>query len=73
MDKDTQFAVLVIGIPFLGLAYCGLIFAVMIYWVWGREHPVTMATFFVLAPSLISGSIWLLASYKARQKQRLGL
>ncbi len=32
-----------------------------------------MATFFVLAPSLISGSIWLLASYKARQKQRLGL
>jgi hypothetical protein len=50
-----------------------LIFAVMIYWVWAREHPVTMATFFVLAPSLISGSIWLLASYKARQKQRLGL
>jgi hypothetical protein len=50
-----------------------LIFAVMIYWVWAREHPVTMATFIVLAPSLISGSIWLLASYKARQKQRLGL
>ena len=73
MDKETRFAILVIGIPFLGLAYCGLIFVVMIYWVWAREHPVTMATFFVLAPALISGSIWLLASYKARQKQRLGL
>jgi hypothetical protein len=73
MDKDTQFAVLVIGIPFLGLAYCALIFSVMIYWSWAREHPVSMAAIFVLAPSLISGSIWLLASYKARQSQRLGL
>jgi hypothetical protein len=73
MDKDTRFAVLVIVIPVLGKPYCGLIFTVMIYSVSAREHPVTMASFFVLAPSLISGSIWLLASYKARQKERLGL
>jgi hypothetical protein len=73
MDKDTQFAVLVIGIPFLGLAYCALIFVVMAYWTWARQHPISMATFFVLAPSLVSGSIWLLASFKARQSENLGL
>jgi hypothetical protein len=73
MDKETQFAIFVIGIPFLGLAYCALIFGVMISSVWAREHPVIMATVFVLAPSLVSGSIWLLGSFKARKNEKLGL
>ncbi len=73
MDKDTRFAALVIGIPFLGVAYCALIFGIMLSFPWAREHPVIMATVFVLAPSLVSGSIWLYRSFAARKTERLGL
>jgi hypothetical protein len=73
MDKDTKFALLVIGVPILGLLYCALIISVMILSPWAQEHPIITAAIFVLAPSLISGSIWLLSSVKARNKQRLGL
>lgn len=73
MDKDTKFAVLVLGVPFLGLLYCGLILGIMLYSAWAREHPVIIATLFVIAPSLISGSIWLFSSAKARKKENIGL
>ncbi|MEG3435515.1 hypothetical protein V0288_00140 [Pannus brasiliensis CCIBt3594] len=73
MDKDTRFAALVIGIPFLGVAYCGLIFAIMLSSAWAREHPIVLAAIFVLAPSLVSGSIWLFRSFGARKTERLGL
>lgn len=73
MDKDTKFAALVLGIPLLGLAYCAVILSVMIYSAWAREHPIVVATIFVIAPSLISGSIWLLSSAKARNKENIGL
>jgi hypothetical protein len=73
MDKDTRFAALVIGIPFLGVAYCGLIFAIMLSSEWARQHPIILATVFVLAPSLVSGSIWLYRSFGARNTERLGL
>jgi hypothetical protein len=73
MDKDTRFAILVIGIPFLGVAYCALIFGIMFASAPAREHPIVMATVFVLAPSLVSGSIWLLRSFGARKTERLGL
>ncbi|GFE71325.1 hypothetical protein [Chroococcus sp. FPU101] len=73
MDKDTKFAALVLGVPFLGLLYCALILGIMLYSAWAREHPVIIATVFVIAPSLISGSIWLFSSAKARNKEKLGL
>lgn len=73
MDKDTKFAALVLGIPLLGLAYCALILGIMLYFPEAREHPVIIATIFVIAPSIISGSIWLLSSAKARNKEKIGL
>jgi hypothetical protein len=73
MNKDTKFAALVLGIPLLGLAYCATILSIMIYSAWAREHPIVIGTIFVIAPSLISGSIWLLSSAKARNKENIGL
>jgi hypothetical protein len=73
MDKDTKLALLVVGIPLLGLGYCAFILAVMFLSPDAREHPIITATIFVLAPSLISGSIWLFSSAKAKNKERLGL
>lgn len=73
MDKDTRFAILVLGVPLLGLAYCALILGILLYSTWAREHPVIIATIFVIAPSLISGSIWLLSSARAKNKEKIGL
>lgn len=68
MDKDTKFALLVVGIPFIGLLYCGVILAVLLLSPWAREHPIIMATIFSIAPSLISGSIWLKSAMKGQNK-----
>ena len=69
MDKDTKFALLVIGVPFLGLLYCGLILAVMMASPAAREHPIATGAFFAVFPSLISGVFWLKSSIKFfRQK-----
>jgi hypothetical protein len=73
MDKDTKFALLVIGVPILGLIYCGLMVGLLLLSPWAQEHPILIATVFVLAPSIISGSIWLFSSAKAKNKERLGL
>lgn len=71
MDKDTKFALLVIGIPLLGLLYCGVILAVLFNSAWAREHPIIMATLFSIAPSLVSGSIWLKSAMKGQNKGRV--
>ncbi|WP_013325246.1 hypothetical protein [Gloeothece verrucosa] len=68
MDKDTKFGLLAIGLPFIGLVYCGIILAVLIMYPWAREHPIIMATIFAIAPSLISGSIWLKSALKGQNK-----
>jgi len=73
MDKENKFALLVIGIPILGLLYVASIIAFMSFSSWAREHPIITATVFVLTPSLVSGSIWLFSSFRARKKQNLGL
>lgn len=73
MDKDTKFALLVIGIPLLGFAYCAFMLAVMFLSPDARQHPIIVGTIFVLAPSIISGYIWLQSSAKAKNKERLGL
>ncbi|MFM7579168.1 MAG: hypothetical protein ACKO5Q_19825 [Microcystaceae cyanobacterium] len=73
MDKDTKFALLVVGVPLLGVGYCAFILAVMLLSPDARSHPIITATIFVLAPSIMSGSIWLWSSFRAKNKARLGL
>ena len=73
MTKDGKFALLVIGLPFLGLLYCALIIAFIIYSPVAREHPIITATIFVISPSLISGSAWLRSSLKAKDTENLGI
>jgi hypothetical protein len=73
MNKDTKFMLLVIGVPILGLIYCAFMIVFIFLSPWAQAHPIITAAIFVLAPSLISGSIWLLSSVKSRDKQRLGL
>jgi len=66
MDKDTKFALLVIGTPILGLVYCGIIFAVLFYSSWARENPILMGGIFFLVPSIVSGSIWMKSAIKGQ-------
>jgi uncharacterized membrane protein len=73
MDKDTKFGLLVMGVPLLGLLYVAFVIAVMLFSPFAQEHPISMAAVFVIAPSLISGSIWLIGSAKSPNKKRLGL
>jgi hypothetical protein len=73
MDKDTKFALLVVGVPLLGAAYCALMLGVMFTSADARQHPIITAAAFVLAPSLLSGSVWLFSSFKAKNKAKLGL
>lgn len=70
MDKDTKFALLVIGLPFAGLAYCGLIIAFLLASPWGRDHPVIAGIGFAIVPFTIAASIWIRASAKAYQKKQ---
>ena len=67
MDKDTKFALLVVGIPLLGLGYCALMLAVMFMIPDARQHPIIIAALFVLAPSVVSGSIWLALPRRSRR------
>ena len=73
MDKDTKFALLVMGVPILGLIYCALMVGVLLLSPWAQEHPIITAAIFVITPSLISGSIWFLSSARAKNKHKLGL
>ena len=65
MDKDTKFALLVIGLPLCGLVYCGLMVALMATSPAVREHPVMSGICFLLIPFAIGASIWTKASAKA--------
>ncbi|MGL5808028.1 MAG: hypothetical protein ACRC2R_12930 [Xenococcaceae cyanobacterium] len=73
MDKETRLLLIVVGIIFLGLLYCGLMLGFMFSSHWAQTHPIVIATIFALIPSLFSGSIWLISSAKAKNKRRLGL
>jgi hypothetical protein len=68
MDKDAKFALLVIGLPFAGLIYCGAIIAFLLTSPWGRDHPLITGIGFALVPFAIAASIWIRASAKAYQK-----
>ncbi|EAM51146.1 hypothetical protein WH8501_28675 [Crocosphaera watsonii WH 8501] len=65
MDKDTQFAVLVIGLPLLGLLYCGLIIAFLMNNPFGRGHPLITGFMVMVVPFSVAATIWIKASAKA--------
>ena len=65
MDSNDKFALLVIGIPLIGLVYCGIGVGLMISSLTVREHPVISGTIFILIPFALAASIWIRASAKA--------
>jgi hypothetical protein len=65
MNSDDKFALLVMGIPLVGLVYCGLGIALMVFNSNIREHSLISGTVFILIPFLTAASIWIRASAKA--------
>lgn len=68
MNANDKFALLVIGLPLLGLIYCGIGVALMVSSLTVREHPVISGTIFILIPFALAASIWIRASAKAYNK-----
>lgn len=68
MDKDTRFALLVIGLPFLGLLYCGGIILFMNVSSLAQEHPLMIGIGAAIAPFSVAAYIWITASAKAYKK-----
>ena len=68
MDSDSKFIFLVLGIPLVGLVYCGLGVAIMASSNNVREHPVISGTIFILIPLSIAAYTWISASAKAYKK-----
>ena len=71
MDQDTQFALLVIGLPFLGLIYGGLIIAFLMNNPFGREHPLITGFMVMVVPFSVAATIWIKASAKAYKEHEL--
>ena len=71
MDQDTQFALLVIGLPFLGLIYGGLIIAFLMNNPFGREHPLITGFMVMVVPFSVAATIWIKASAKAYKDHEL--
>ncbi|MBE9221252.1 hypothetical protein IQ215_00940 [Cyanobacterium stanieri LEGE 03274] len=70
MDKDTRFALLVIGLPFLGLVYCLLIVGVMMTSSIAQDNPVTTGIIFGVIPLATAMYFWISASAKAYKKKK---
>ncbi|MBV5260527.1 hypothetical protein FLX56_19125 [Synechococcus moorigangaii CMS01] len=65
MDQDTKFILLVLGLPVMGLLYCGLIIALMITQPFVRANSLWFGFLFFLIPFTIAAVTWLRASAKA--------
>lgn len=70
MEKDTRFALLVIGLPFLGLIYCLAILALFLFFPLAQNHPVVTGLTCATIPFAIAAFIWIKASAKAYQKKK---
>lgn len=68
MDKDTRFGLLVIGLPFLGLVYCGFIILFMNVSPLAQQHPLLTGMGFAMIPFVLAAYIWIKASAKAYKK-----
>ncbi|WP_107667027.1 hypothetical protein [Cyanothece sp. BG0011] len=71
MDKDTQVALLVIGLPLVGLLYCGLIIAFLMNNPFGREHPLITGFVVMVVPFSTAATIWIKASAKAYKEHEM--
>jgi len=67
-SDDQKFAFLVLGIPLLGLVYCGLGITAMSSIATIREHPIASGATFILLPFCIAAYTWISASAKAYKK-----
>ena len=70
MDKDTRFALLVIGLPFLGLIYCLGIIILFLFSPLAQNHPVITGLTSATLPFTVAAFIWIKASAKAYQKKK---
>ena len=68
MNPEQKFALLVLGIPLIGLIYCGLGILAMTSSIIVREHPVISGAIFILLPFTIAAYTWIAASAKAYRK-----
>ncbi|MGF1588159.1 MAG: hypothetical protein ACFCU7_02765 [Pleurocapsa sp.] len=65
---DRQFALLVLGIPLIGLLYCGLGITAMSSIPAVRQHPIACGAIFILLPFCVAAYTWISASAKAYKK-----
>ena len=68
MNPDQKFALLVLGIPLVGLVYCGLGLAIMSSSITVKTHPLVSGAIFILLPFGIAAFTWISASAKAYKK-----
>ncbi|MCC0177690.1 hypothetical protein I4641_11940 [Waterburya agarophytonicola K14] len=68
MNSDKKFAFLVLGIPLVGLVYCGLGITAMASSMTIRTHPIVSGAIFILIPLGIAAFTWIRASAKAYKK-----
>lgn len=68
MNSDQKFILIVLGIPLIGLIYCGLGIAVMASSITVREHPIISGAIFILLPFCTAAYVWISASAKAYKK-----
>ncbi|MEL6581564.1 MAG: hypothetical protein AAFQ14_17625 [Cyanobacteria bacterium J06621_12] len=66
---DQKFMFLVLGIPLLGLAYCGMGIAAMSSVSAIRTHPIVSGATFILLPLGFAAFTWISASAKAYKKK----
>lgn len=68
MNSDKKFALLVLGIPLVGLIYCGLGIIAMSSSITVREHPIVSGAIFILLPFSLAAYTWISASAKAYRR-----
>ena len=68
MNPDKKFALLVLGLPLVGLTYCGLGLTLMSSSVTIRTHPLISGSIFILLPFTLAAFTWISASAKAYKK-----
>ena len=67
-NSNTQLIFLVLGLPIVGLIYCGLGIAAMASFSFIREYALISGLLFILIPFTIAASIWIRASAKAYRR-----
>ncbi len=71
MDKDSRFALFVIGLPLLGLIYCLGIIAFFLLSPIAQNHPLVIGLGSAVIPFAIAVFIWPKASAKAYKHKKI--